>query len=440
MKLIYLLPLLVACAGRPPPSPSAARPAPRAEPAAEREAKLGRSIDEKIASRIGFYGDRRVAAYVERVGRSVSRSALARVTWTFRVVDDGGVNAFAAPGGFVYVTRGMLAHLDSEAELAAILGHEVAHVARRHSLREEAWADDREASWSRADTLRFYERSRDNEREADALAVSYLTRAGYPARALAAALERLAAVERAAPECADEDEDGWLSSHPNTQARVARAEHAAGLGRGATAGLGEHWAVIDGLAYGDNPRRGFLEGARYVMPQAALAFELPSGFTVGAAGSMLWAASADSGTVLFLMRAYRADDAEQAPQLVSPVWIRVAGHRAVFGELQLERSELVGGAAVIWLPREIVLLLAVARGDARRPTSLPELLGRFSKIEDGRLLERPPRRIRVARLSAAASVTQLAVRSGLSRSEIALLNGVSAAATVPSGSLVKLVD
>jgi predicted Zn-dependent protease len=436
MKWLWLLGLSVACAA--PPRPRAPVPSSPGLAPSAREAKLGREIDEAIARRIGLYGDRQVTAYVERVGRTLSGAAHHPVAWTFRVLDDPAVNAFAAPGGFVYVTRGLLAHLGSEAELAAILAHEIGHVDARHALRDEAWADQRAPGWTRADMLRFYERSRDNEREADAWSAGALARAGYAPSALADALRRLDAVERAAESSGEADEEaGWLASHPSTRARIARAEHAART-VGGRSGRQAHRAAIEGLVYGNNPRGGRLDGSRWVLPQHALAFELPTGFTAELTAGGLVAASAGSGTVLMLLAAHRDDRRESAGAMAEPRWTRVAGHRTVFGELRLDSSELRGGVAVLSLERELLMLIVLGKPDSRWATHMPELLARFHAFRQRRAPA--PRRLHVARLPSPAPLSLLAVRSGVSRGELALLNGISESATLPSGAWVKLID
>ncbi|PYQ59288.1 MAG: peptidase M48, partial [Acidobacteria bacterium] len=101
----------------------------------QQEIQLGRDYDQQIQRLLGVYPDPRLQEYVDRIGQKLAAgSERPDLAWTFRVVDDPVVNAFALPGGHVYVTRGLMTHLTSEAQLAAVLGHEIGHVTARHSV------------------------------------------------------------------------------------------------------------------------------------------------------------------------------------------------------------------------------------------------------------------------------------------------------------------
>jgi len=101
----------------------------------EQEIAMGREADQQIVQSLGLYEDKDVQAYVNRLGKELAaKSERPNLPWTFRVVDDPVVNAFALPGGYIYVTRGLMTHLTSEAELASVIGHEIGHVTGRHSV------------------------------------------------------------------------------------------------------------------------------------------------------------------------------------------------------------------------------------------------------------------------------------------------------------------
>lgn len=365
--------LLAACSAA---APASARPAGwRAQAALREEQELGRALHDRLGRLLGFYGERRVVAYVERVGRRIARAAGTGHDLRFFVVDDPAVNAFAAPGARIYVTRGMLAELWSEGELAAVLAHEVAHIERRHALREGVWEEQRELAWTGADSVRFYERSRDNEREADHLALELLDRAGYDARWMSAALERLDASERA--RSGSDAECGWSDSHPATRARVARAAHGAAA-RPRRRHADGHLAAIDGMTFGDNPRRGFVAGGSYVLPDLGLAFDLPAGWRAEASSAALWAASADRTEVVIVSRAYRDPDASTRQRLQRPRRERVAGYDSVWGELELD-AERAGRVGVILAGPE--LLLVIAAGPSAAQGRLQTLTRRFRRAD-----------------------------------------------------------
>ena len=104
----------------------------------EEEIRIGQEEHAKIIARMGVYQNAELQAYIDRVGKRVAaESSREEIDYTFTILNDDMINAFALPGGFVYVTRGMLMHMNSESELAAVLGHEIAHVTEKHAFRNQ---------------------------------------------------------------------------------------------------------------------------------------------------------------------------------------------------------------------------------------------------------------------------------------------------------------
>src|SRR5215213_5872364 len=167
------------------------------------EIELGRQADEEIVASVGLYDDPGLQAYVEEIGQKLAaRSERPNLPWSFKVVDDAAVNAFALPGGYVYVTRGLLSHMGSEAELCGVIGHEIGHVTARHGVNQASkqmlallglglasLLDDDVAQWAGAASaglgLLFLKFGRDDERQADDLGLRYMSRAGYDPREMA---------------------------------------------------------------------------------------------------------------------------------------------------------------------------------------------------------------------------------------------------------------
>src|SRR5919197_62071 len=161
----------------------------------EQEVAMGQQADSQVIASIGLYPDPALQSYVQELGTKLAAtSERPNLPWTFRVVDDPAVNAFAIPGGFVYVTRGILTHITNEAELATVMGHEIGHVTARHTAHEMSReqlanlglvigsiASSRIAQYaglaSQAMGVLFLKFSRDNEEQADELAVRYYSRA-----------------------------------------------------------------------------------------------------------------------------------------------------------------------------------------------------------------------------------------------------------------------
>ncbi len=242
-------------------------------------------------------------AYVRRLGEKIAGAAGLEGQCTFSLVNSDVVNAFAVPGCYIYVTRGLMAIVDSEAELASVLGHEVGHVVARHSQRQQnrsLWGtlgvivvsltgSERLTRLAGAAaqlyTLRY---SRTQENEADELGIRYLQQAGYDPYAAAdmlAALERQEAFltasggrdsARGVPE--------WARSHPLTDKRVDHsrrlAEESGVADDALPEGRAAYLAAAEGLLYGDDPQQGFVIGRRFAHPVMRIGFEAPAGFTL----------------------------------------------------------------------------------------------------------------------------------------------------------------
>src|SRR5262249_18641583 len=195
----------------------------------QRELEIGREGHQAIVDEYGRYDDPKIAAYVDSVGQSLARvSHLPSIGWTFTVLDDPAVNAFATPGGYIYITRGILAHLNSEAQLAGVLGHEIGHVTARHTAQQITKQEIAGVGLTLASVLsqefRRYsdaaqsalgllmlKYSRDDETQADELGVEYSARAGYDPREMPGTYRMLKRVgERAGQRL-----PAFLSTHPD---------------------------------------------------------------------------------------------------------------------------------------------------------------------------------------------------------------------------------
>lgn len=270
----------------------------------DEERKLGAETHPKILEEFGgAYDDPATQAYVAAIGAELARrSELPDLKFTFTVLDSPIVNAFAVPGGYVYITRGLMALAGNEAELAGVIGHEIGHVTARHAAQQHGRTvgvgilagiagillGDRGAAdlvnLGGGLILRGY--SREQEFEADSLGIRYMSRSGYDPDAVASFLGRLrdktALDAKLAGVNADPDAFDLTATHPRTIDRVQEAK-AAVLGSGPSAGRTEREAYLqrlDGLLYGDSPEQGFVRGRRFVHPTLWFEFTVPPGYTL----------------------------------------------------------------------------------------------------------------------------------------------------------------
>lgn len=250
----------------------------------------------------GAYGGT-TAAYVRDVGERIATAAGLRGQCTFTLVNTPVVNAFAVPGCYIYVTRGLVAVVTSEAELASVLGHELGHIVARHAQRQEASSIWRQLGViavavtgserltqlaSQAAQYFGLRYSRTQEYEADDLGVRYLQAAGYDVHAAADMLAALERQERFMARLGREDGarsvPEWALSHPLTERRIARARDTAADTGLADDALPEHearyFAAVDGLLFGDDPEQGFVLGRRFAHPVMRISFQAPEGFSL----------------------------------------------------------------------------------------------------------------------------------------------------------------
>jgi predicted Zn-dependent protease len=318
-KLLAASALAAALAlGAPPPADAQQRGGGRDAPGiTQEEAQLGREQHEKVLAQFGGpYEDPELRAYVEEVGqRLLDATEFRGEDFTFTLLNSDVVNAFALPGGYVYVSRGLLALARDEAELAGVMGHEIGHVRARHTASRMQRAGLGQLGAVGAQVLggllggylggdvgaRLGAQvggqagalgaqawvqgfSREQEFEAAQLGIQNLKDAGYDPRAMASFLGQLRANDQleAATSGSREAVPGWLRSHPRTEERVARAsEVAAEEAPGAREQDRERFlAAIDGMVYGDDPAQGFVHGRTFEHPELGFRFTAPEGFVL----------------------------------------------------------------------------------------------------------------------------------------------------------------
>lgn len=279
----------------------------------EEEVKLGTEADQQIQQQYGVYDNEELSDYVDEVGQEVLAESHMRrpdtpeefrnTEFHFRVLDSPVINAFALPGGYCYVTRGLLAHLNNEAQLAVVLGHEIGHVAGRHASKQAAkqqimqgvliggavagqvafggnMAENVLGIGGTAGQLLSLSYSRDNERESDRLGVEYAVKAGYDA---AEGSEFFTSLKRMS-EQSGQDIPTWQSTHPDPGQRedtiVELAQNwTQKVSVSATARNQEtYYQQIEGVVLGKNPRQGFTENEVFYHPDLRFRFPVPGGW------------------------------------------------------------------------------------------------------------------------------------------------------------------
>lgn len=437
------------------------------------EIAIGRANDEQIVAYYGLYEDPELTAWVDRIGkRMAAASERPDLPWTFRVLDDTAVNAFALPGGFVYLTRGILTHMTSEAEAVGVLGHEIGHVTARHSAQQlsraqlaqlglgvgGALSPQVRALGGMLETgvgLMFLKFGRDDESQADELGVRYAVAAGYDPRALAdffRTIDRLSA-----------GEDGrlptWLSTHPAPRDRTQRVLQMSGplvAGRAdLQVGHQEHLMRIDDVVFGPDPRQGLMVGTTFKHPELRFELDYPAGWAVQN-GKRAVTASPEAGDAALgltlasrgeaSLQAYASETVQQREGRVqSSESISIAGLPALRVDYLVD-VERVGTLRVLEVFLEyggnVYDLIGYTRSDDwdRFREAIGRWQGSFRELPAAEAARYRPDRIDVFRAPREGPLADLVRASEAADIEtLALLNGLEPADRVDAGSLLKTV-
>ncbi len=436
------------------------------------EIAMGQEAAAQVEASIGVVDDTELNAYVQRIGEGLALdSERPSLPWRFRVVDDPTPNAFALPGGFIYVTRGMLSLMNSEAELAAVLGHEIGHVTARHSVqmlsRQQLAQIGLVAGMILVPELAqfgelagqglgllFLSYGRDAERQADDLGFRYALADNYDVHEMP---DIFATLGRSSELAGQSPLPSWLSSHPAPAERIERinamlAELPPATGE-RISGVQPYFQHLDDLVYGNNPRHGFFRGTTFLHPELRFRLMFPQGFRLANLTSAVQALSEQQDAAIQLTFA-QGSASQAANAFVSQQGIRSgqASRETVNGfpaivvpfEAQTEGGAVAGYAAYIEDGQRTYQLLTYAAGQSIRnyDSAFRATIRSYARESDPSVLNVQPERIEPVRLPSAMSFSQFLQRypSAIPNEEAALINQVTnASARLPAGTWLKRV-
>jgi predicted Zn-dependent protease len=454
-----------------------------------KEKEQGAKAHPEILKEFGGAYDAPQTAYVVKVGKGIAvHSGLSNAEGDFTVtfLNSSVNNAFAIPGGYIYITRQLVGLCNSEAEMAGVLGHEVGHVAARHGKKRQQRATiasilgtigtiggailgdngglagvlggaAREYSGTLAQlfTLSY---SRGQEEESDDLGIQYLSKAGYDPSALSAMLNSLAlqtAVDAKAAGISSGGVPEWASTHPDPAKRVVRAATVAKKYPASNVRKADtHFAAINGMMYDDDPKEGVIEGQEFLHPDLKLKFAAPSGFGLANSPQAV-RISGNGGQALFTTQAYSGDK----NAYIAAAFKAIVGDKATVNYGSIQQSTVNGiptfsSSADVQAQQGPVKLTVFAYewGASQAfhfvtitPVNTDPFSGMYQSVvrmSAKEAEEIKPRKLRVVTVGKSDTVSSLAGRmayKSYQTERFLALNGLTSASTVTSGQKVKIV-
>lgn len=294
--IIFLLPMLAACST----NPATGRQQFAGLMSPQQELQIGGQEHQKVIKQYGLYNDEKLQNYLDEVGQKVSQyTERTDVSYKFYLLDSPQVNAFALPGGYVYITRGIMALAGSEAEFASVVGHEVGHITGRHSAERysrsvvtglgaqiisiavgEPGVGD---ALGLGANLYLSSHSRRQESEADSLGIRYLSRSSYAPQAAESFFRRMQLNEQLELKKAKQKGGipNYFATHPQVKDRVAKTgAEAIQYGKEGLVNRDKYLRMIDGMTFGDSATQGFIKGQRFYHPNIGFTFEAPKDYRI----------------------------------------------------------------------------------------------------------------------------------------------------------------
>lgn len=440
------------------------------------EIQLGRQTEAQVVQEYGVYEDAKLTAYLNGICQQLGKiSHRPNLMYHFKVLDVSVVNAFAVPGGYVYFTRGILASLNNEAELAAVMGHEIGHITARHSARQYSqaqlaqlglgvgmvFAEKIPALAELAQLgvgMLFLRFSRDNERQADDLGVEYSSKTGYDATQMASFFETL---ERMNPGSDRSGLPSWFSTHPSPEdrmqaVRIRAREWQQKLGiKDLKLNRDQYLREIDGLVFGEDPRQGYVLDHVFYHPVLRFQFPVPSNWKLKNTPSRVQMVSErEEAVILFSFtagpspsEATRAFVGKTNALVIRSEATQVNGlpSQRVISDIQTQSGVIRVMSYFIQKEKRVFVFHGLSpRGLFQKYEGVFDRnMRQFKELSDPKRIDVKPDRIRI-RAAGASDTLENALRSlGVPNEklkEMALLNGRHLNEVIPLNTMLKVVE
>ena len=446
------------------------------------ELAMGQEADPAVTAQFGLYPSDKLQKFINDKGKQMGAvSHRPDLTYQFRVVDSPVINAFAIPGGYVYFTRGIMAHFNNEAQFAGVLGHEIGHVTARHSAKQQTnaiigqvglvgamIASPRLAQFGeqamQGMQLLFLKFGRDDESQSDELGVEYSSKIGYDANEMADFFQTL---QRQQQQSGAEPIPDFLSTHPNPADRYARVHQLAAQWQQSNGNSklavnrDQYLRLIDGITYGEDPRQGFVENNAFYHPELKFQFPVPQGWKHQNSPQQFQMADPAGKALMMLMLAPGSTPEEAAQAVAKQFSLQVAESRKLtvhgfpavaFVADQVQQDQQTGqqvaGVRVLsYLIQDgktiYALIGAAAPADfaGYAPVFTSTMEG-FQRLTAADKLNRQPEHVRIRTAKAGQTLAQNLTANGVPtkrHEEMAILNGMQLTDKLGRGMLFKVV-
>jgi predicted Zn-dependent protease len=437
------------------------------------EIAIGKQTDEQIRNQYGIYNDPALNEYVARVGASLGpHTHRSHLQYHFAVLDSPVVNAFAVPGGYVYVTRGILALMKSEAELAVVLGHELGHVNARHSIHRMSeqtlfglgLAVGSSLNKTVSDIagfagvglqLLFLKYSRDDERQADQLGVEYSRKGGYNPGEM---IGFFASLEKMGDLSGKNSIPGFLSTHPLTTERIQNTKDML-LASDSTLHIKQapYLNKVENMVYGDDPRQGFVEENAFYHPEMRFSFGFPQAWQLQNWPAQVIVGSDDGEAAIILQAEKSSEDLRNHAQkmtadvqnlkFISDRNRRINGltaYQQLFDYFPQDSPDLRVLLTYIKYDSYIynfTALSTIPKFD-RYDNQFDRIIRSFRRLTNRAYLNRQPKRIKIHRANGRQNLQRIFQQAKIKEdlwSKFAIMNGMELEATPPRDALVKTI-
>jgi predicted Zn-dependent protease len=437
------------------------------------EIQMGQEYAKQVVQSMGLYRDQKVQDYVTGLGMELAKkSERPNLPWAFYVMDDPTVNAFALPGGSIFVTRGILTHMNNEAELVGVLGHEIGHVTARHSVQQMTRQQLAQIGLVAGSVLSstvaqyaglasqglgvlFLKYGRDAESQSDMLGFKYMVREGYDPTAMATmfqTLERVSRLEGAG------DIPEWTSTHPNPGNRIEATQHRLDTLSIPLSQLRKdrekYLPVLAGMTYGDDPQQGYVEGHTFYHPGLRFKLDLPQGWQSQNTPQALVAVSPKQDALLQLTAPGKGSPQEAAQQFFGQEGIKagqtstspINGLPAAAGyfEAQTEQGAVQGLVAFVQYGDLTYRLLGYTPAGQLQANdaTFRQAIGSFSELKDQSKIDVQPYKVELVKIDRDMSMEEFNRKypSTIPIERLAVVNGLDAPPEhIPAGTTVKRV-